>query len=66
MAEYKTWDTFRTVCGRGRITYHPEWSPKSPWASYINGTALCHFVSVDDAGAYFKKKGMCLDLTKKT
>ena len=24
MTEYKEGDTYRTTCGRGRITYHPE------------------------------------------
>lgn len=53
-------DTYRTKCGRGRVSYHPEWSPSQPWASYIDGTAGRHFPGLLEAQAYFIKKGMSL------
>ena len=65
MPEYKEGDKFRTTCGRGRISYHPEWSPSKPWASYTNGAAGLHFASPELAIPYFKNKGMRLDITKK-
>jgi len=51
--EIKPWTTIRTRCGRGRITYHPEWSPSQPWASYWLGSAGRHFVSTNAADHYF-------------
>lgn len=61
--EFKKWDTFRTVCGNGRITYHPDWSPNQPWASYWRGSAGLHFHSVPNAQQYFQRvRGTRLDL----
>lgn len=51
--EHKPWDTYRTKCGNGRITYHPEWSPEKPWASYWRGLAGLHFATVSEADMYF-------------
>lgn len=51
-------DTYRTKCGRGRTTYHPEWSESQPWATYIDGTAGRHVVDLPAAHAYFESKGM--------
>ena len=45
--------TYRTKCGRGRITYQADWSPSMPWASYWDGTAGRHFVTVPAASEYF-------------
>lgn len=53
-----TKDTYRTKCGRGRVSYHPEWSPSQPWVTYIDGTAGRHVVDLPAAYAYFKSKGM--------
>jgi hypothetical protein len=52
------YDTYRTTCGRGRVTYRADWSPSRPWASYINGTAGQHFTTLDEARTYFNLKGM--------
>lgn len=65
MPESKIGDTYRTKCGRGRISYHPEWSTSKPWVSYTHGSAGLHFTNPEEALAYFQKKGMSLDLTKK-
>lgn len=37
----------RSKCGGARLSYHPEWSPEQPWASYKNGTAGRHFATLD-------------------
>jgi hypothetical protein len=51
---HKSWDTYRTKRGgKGRITYHPEWSATHPWAVYVNGTALCHLPDLLSAVIYF-------------
>jgi hypothetical protein len=51
-----TWTTYRTACGRGRITYNAGWSPSQPWASYWNGTAGRHFPNIPAAVRYFKER----------
>ena len=57
-------DNHRTLCGRGRASYHPEWSESMPWATYINGTAGRHVASLQDAYSYFKSKNMILKSQK--
>jgi hypothetical protein len=57
----KPYTTYRTENGKGRITYHPEWDSKQPWASYWEGTAGRHFESVDQARSYFVNKGSALN-----
>lgn len=59
-SEFKPWQTYHTECGRGRVTYHPEWSVNEPWVSYIEGTAGRHFAELGQAHAYFKARGMVL------
>jgi hypothetical protein len=54
--------TYRTACGRGRISYRPDWSISKPWASYIDGTAGQHFVVEADAVAYFAEQNMTLKI----
>lgn len=53
--EHKPWDTYRTKCGRGRITYHPEWSASKPWASYWLGMAGAAFATVGEADMHFMR-----------
>lgn len=55
-----TKDTYRTTCGRGRASYHPEWSASQPWALYVDGTATRHAATLEQAAAYFKSKRMTL------
>jgi len=57
---YKPWQTYVTACKRGRITYHPDWDSKKPWASFINGTAGAHFADPASAAHYYAGKGMTL------
>lgn len=54
--DVKEYTTIRTVCGRGRITYHKDWSPSQPWVSYWDGTAGRHFKNASDADNYFKDR----------
>lgn len=51
-----SWNTYRTVCGSGRITAHPEWSSEKPWASYWYGSAGPHFETLQEAQLYFVQK----------
>lgn len=53
--------THRTQCGRGRVTYHPEWDRSNPWVSYIGGTAGRHFANLDEAAQYFAGRGLKLN-----
>ena len=41
----------RTKCGRGRITYRPDWSPSYPWLGYRNGTVGACYASPEAAKA---------------
>lgn len=54
--QFNKWDTYITQCGAGRISYHPDWSPSMPWASYWGGTAGRHFSSVAAASEYFRTR----------
>lgn len=68
MIEYeepKPYDTYRTECGRGRVTYHPEWSEDQPWVTYIDGTAGKHCCDIYAAASYFRSKGMKLQSNSK-
>lgn len=49
-------DTYRTKCGRGRVTYRSEWSPSMPWVTYWDGTAGRHFSTFDEVFRYFKER----------
>lgn len=64
MNDYPEYITFRTVCGRGRVTNHPEWSSTLPWVSYIDGTAGKQFRDLYDAAQYFRALGMVLKDSK--
>lgn len=44
--DYTTGQTFRSECGRHRVTYRPDFSASLPWASYIDGTAGQHYYSL--------------------
>lgn len=54
--------TYRTACGRGRVTFNPDWDRSKPWASYIDGTAGLHFATPDAAVPHFAKNGMTLNI----
>jgi hypothetical protein len=54
MPEYHLAKTFRTESGKRRITYRPDWSKETPWASYFNLTAGRYFTSVASAQLYYK------------
>ena len=57
-----TLETHRTKCGRGRVTYHPEWSEERPWATYRNGSAGAHVANLQDGVVYFGRYGMELEV----
>ena len=46
---HKPWDTYRSICGRARVTFHPDWSESLPWVTYMDGTAGRHFASLNSA-----------------
>lgn len=50
-------ETYRSKDGCARVTYHPEWDAKQPWASYLLGTAGRHFATLEHACAHFKLLG---------
>jgi len=52
--------TVRTQCGKGRASYHPEWSEILPWVCYIKGEAMVHKLTLVDCKRWFKSKGMQL------
>lgn len=56
----KQFDTHRTACGRGRVSYRPDWSAQRPWASYLDGTAGRHFTDLDEARAHYLRLGLQL------
>jgi len=56
----KSFDTYRTSCGRGRVSYRPDWSLERPWASYLDGTAGRHFAGLDEARAHYQRHGLRL------
>lgn len=55
-------ETHRTLCKRGRVTYHPEWSADRPWVTYILGTAGRHVTSLNSAFFYFRSRGLTLNV----
>lgn len=49
--------TVRSKCGKGRISYQPDWSPSLPWATIFRGTAGAHFYSFRIAQRRLEEKG---------
>lgn len=54
---FKPWDTFYSDGASARLTYHPEWSPSKPWASFQHGTAGAHFETPRAGIRYLEDKG---------
>lgn len=52
---------YRTECGHGRASYHPEWSKSHPYATYRDGTAGRHFATLEACAQYFASLGMYLN-----
>ena len=50
--EYHLAQTFRSLSGKRRVTYRPDWSKATPWVSYYLGTAGLHFPDLDSAQRY--------------
>jgi hypothetical protein len=55
--EHTSGDTHRSKNSNARVTYHPEWSYKYPWVTYINGTAGRHFATLEQAKEYLTSRG---------
>lgn len=55
--EYHLGRTYRSKSGTRRITYRPDWSKATPWASYRGGSAGQHFATVEQAQIYHRDKG---------
>lgn len=49
ITEPKQGDTYRTRCGRGRITYDPEFYRTRPWVTVVGGTVCNSYGSFADA-----------------
>ena len=63
--DYHEGETFRSKCGRARITYHPDWDSERPWVSYIRGTASRHYPGPYTAMVRMRDDyGYQLDLTR--
>lgn len=58
----KNGDTYRTKCGRGRVTYDDKFYRSKPWGAFVDGTAVIAFHTLDEARVWFKKKGMHLSV----
>lgn len=56
-----TGTNWRTQCGHGRASYHPEWSAERPYATYRDGVAGQHFASLEACAQYFASYGMYLN-----
>lgn len=56
----KNGDTYRTKCGRGRVTYDDVFYRGKPWGVYLSGTAVIAFATLDEARQWFHKKGLKL------
>jgi len=54
---YKPGDNLRSECGNARLSFHSEWSPSLPWASYIRGSAGRHYRSLLEAVADMRRRG---------
>lgn len=63
MKDYEEWDTYRTRCGRGRASFHGEWSASRPWTLYWDGTAVASAASIGDASSWFYDKRRATLLT---
>jgi hypothetical protein len=61
---HKSGDTYRTLCGNGRATFHPEWSTEKPWVCYVRGTATIHAATIQSAASYFLANKMTLETEK--
>lgn len=61
---YTIGETFRSKCGRARITYRPDWDAERPWVSYIDGTAGRHFGLPILGDRYMRDRGYTLNLTR--
>lgn len=48
----KNFESIRSINGRGRIMYAPEWSKSQPYVTYRDGTAGRHFSNLPSAMAY--------------
>jgi hypothetical protein len=53
---FKEGDTFWTECGRGRVSYHPDWAPGLPWCVYVDGTAWIAKGSLQAAMDYLRQR----------
>lgn len=49
--------TIRSVCGRARVTYRPDWQPAIPWITYADGSALRSFGEPIYALRYLQDRG---------
>jgi hypothetical protein len=47
----------RSVCGNARLSYHPDWSPELPWASYEGGAAGLHFGTLELGIRHLTREG---------
>jgi hypothetical protein len=52
--DYPEYTTWRTECGRGRVSYHVEWDTSYPFVCYWDGTATRHVRTLGHAFAYFR------------
>jgi hypothetical protein len=48
--------TIRTVDGRGRAEYDPQWSPSLPWIVFYDGTQLINKASPEAVKSYFRDR----------
>lgn len=62
----ETRTTIRSVCGRARLSYRPEWNAARPWVCYVNGTAGLHFAKPDDAAPALARLGITLETPMQT
>ena len=62
--EYHLAQTFRSVSGRRRVTFRPDWSKETPWVSYYHGTAGLHFKDLETAQLYHTSWGDPLTIKK--
>lgn len=46
----------RSLCGRLRLTYRPDWSVETPWMSYTEGTAHRLFATLREALAFYEAR----------
>lgn len=49
--------TERSTCGRGRITYRPDWDANKPWICAWRGTVFQHAATQYQARALIRDHG---------